>query len=233
MLYYNLQSSIVMNDNDLIDAGYSPDVPTLATFMIFPLHIEAPVYDTENEGIEPDGSPMPDNDKQGWFVQRMRVYSLVDYAKKNAKEVITSTRWGYETGGITLEDGSMVLTGLDDQNRIASAITGVQAAKTVGTPMTTVDFKGPSGWTTIPVEQLEAIASLVAHHVQACFTREKQLHELIDAAITVEAIRAIKIDAGWPQQIERDEDGYPIRPERPRPPMPEQSTDPLDPVPAA
>ncbi|MEG1584643.1 MAG: DUF4376 domain-containing protein [Anaerovorax sp.] len=221
MLYYDLKHTQILNDADLIDSGHSADdQAVLAETEIFPLTIEKPDYDAVNEGIEPDGNPQPDVDKPGWWVQRMKVYSLVEYFKATLKAQATERRWIHETGGIKFPDTSKppveipvdwpenrpkpqqpmvrINTTIDDQNRIATAIQGMADAK-----ITEVDFKAASGWLRLTREQLAEIAAMIAAHVQACFTKERALHEAIEAVQTMEELNALDVNMGWPGQAER------------------------------
>ena len=90
-------------------------------------------------------------------------------------------------------NGVQNLTGIEDQNRISSAIQGMQQAG-----LNEADFKAASGWIKLTLEELQQVASLIALHVQACFTQERALHETIENCRTIAELNAIDIDAGWP-----------------------------------
>ena len=64
--------------------------------------------------------------------------------------------------------------------------------------LTSVDFKAASGWVTLTLDQLVAVSTAIVRHVEACFSRERELHEAIEAAETEEALMGIDIHAGWP-----------------------------------
>ena len=112
----------------------------------------------------------------------------LDDAKQQLRERATQLRWQHETGGIDI-GGVRVLTGIEDQNRIASALIGAPA---------TLDFKAESGWVTLTLAELQGIAAAITAHVQACFTAERAHHEAIDALDTLEAAQAYDVEAGWP-----------------------------------
>ena len=112
----------------------------------------------------------------------------LDDAKQQLREQATALRWGHETGGTTV-GGVRVLTGIEDQNRIASVLIGAPA---------TLDFKAESGWVTLTLEQLQGIAAVIAAHVQACFSAERAHHEAIDALETLEEVQEYDIETGWP-----------------------------------
>lgn len=116
------------------------------------------------------------------------------------KAETTALRWQHETGGLTLPSGVRVATGIDDQNRITSVIANAQLAG-----VQSVDFKAASGWVTVTVQELQAIAAAIAVHVQACFTAERAHHEAIDALAAQyegEALQSALADYdrenGWP-----------------------------------
>lgn len=94
------------------------------------------------------------------------------------KDAITQKRWEVETGGITLTTGVRVATGIDDQNRITSVVANAERAG-----LEQVDFKAADGWAKVTLAELQAIATAVALHVQACFSAERAHHEAIDALV--------------------------------------------------
>ena len=108
--------------------------------------------------------------------------------KQQLRERATQLRWEHETGGINI-GGVRVLTGTEDQNRIASALIGAPA---------TLDFKAESGWVTLTLAELQGIAAAITAHVQACFSAERIHHEAIDALETLEEVQEYDIETGWP-----------------------------------
>lgn len=119
---------------------------------------------------------------------------------ESLKSEITALRWQKETGGLTLPSGVRVATGIDDQNRITSVIANAQIAG-----VEQVDFKAASGWVTVTVQELQAIAAAIAVHVQACFTAERVHHEAIDALAAQHegddlqaALASYDVQSGWP-----------------------------------
>lgn len=134
--------------------------------------------------IEPDENGLP----------RVKVPAALTVDQKRAALVsaVTAQRWEVETGGITLPGGTRVLTGKADQDRITSVIVNAQIAG-----IQSVDFKADSGWVSLSVEGVTAIAAAVAAHVQACFTAERAHHEAI-AALDAAGIDTYDINTGWP-----------------------------------
>lgn len=124
------------------------------------------------------------------------------------KEKITNKRWQIETGGLTLPSGVHVATGIDDQNRITSVIANAELAG-----VEVVDFKAASGWVSITVAELKAVAAAIALHVQRCFTAERAHHEAIDAIAAQHeadpeglqaALQAYDTEQGWSSSVTVD-----------------------------
>ncbi|QOQ84350.1 DUF4376 domain-containing protein [Comamonas thiooxydans] len=111
------------------------------------------------------------------------------------KEIVTAFRWEVETGGITLPGGIRVATGIDDQNRITTVVANARLAA-----LETVKFKAASGWVTLTLAEIEAVAATVALHVQQCFAAECAHHEAIDALV-------VQFD-GDPQGLQAALDAY-------------------------
>lgn len=107
--------------------------------------------------------------------------------RKVAKlQELAAARYAEETAGITL-GGSLIATGRGDQARINGAWAFTQA-----NPEATIRFKSASGWQNLTAAQIDAIATGVGSHVQACFAREGELADLVEAAETVEEVEAIQ-----------------------------------------
>lgn len=106
---------------------------------------------------------------------------------------VTALRWAKETGGLTLTNGVTVGTGTEDQNRITTVIANAQLAG-----VETVDFKAQSGWVTLTLADVQAIAAVIAMHVQACFSAERAHHEAIAKSDDAE-LDNYDITMGWPQ----------------------------------
>lgn len=109
------------------------------------------------------------------------------------KAIVTAFRWKVETGGITLATGVRVATGIDDQNRITSVVANAERAG-----LEEVDFKAAEGWAKVTLAELQAIATAVALHVQACFSAERAHHEAIDVIAQI----------ADPQERQSELDGY-------------------------
>ncbi|SCX53058.1 MULTISPECIES: DUF4376 domain-containing protein [unclassified Variovorax] len=120
----------------------------------------------------------------------------LDELRVTLTQKATARRWAVETGGITLPNGVKVLTGIDDQTRITSAIAGMEAE---GYP--SVDFKAASGWVELTLDELRALRGFVAGHVRACYSAERAHHTAIGAIATVAAAQGYDLTTGWPSPV--------------------------------
>lgn len=114
-----------------------------------------------------------------------------DDKRKALKAAAAKRRWEVEEGGITL-GGTTVATTKADQNRITSVLVNAGAAG-----IESVDFKAASGWVTLTLEQLQAIANAVAQHVQQCFSAERAHCSTIDG-LKGASLDTYDVNVGWP-----------------------------------
>ena len=197
MQYYDAANKTILSENDLSRRGLTDAV--LPALGIFPILEILPEFDGRYY------HPVPGEvaEEGGEYVRRHTAQPLpLAFVRAAKKEDATDLRWQRETGGISLPDGTRILTAVEDQNRIATAIQGMRDKG-----LTEVDFKAATGWVTLTLEQIVVIAGLVTAHVQACFSRERALHEAIDACADLNALNAIDLDAGWPGAPAPDDEG--------------------------
>ena len=121
----------------------------------------------------------------------------LERAKGELKVAATSQRWTVQTGGLTLPDGTKVLTADADLTRIDQAINNLTRYG-----IASIDFKSAGGWVTLTLDQLNAIGHAVTTFVQGCFTAERAHHAAIDAlADTLDAIDGYSVTANWPSNV--------------------------------
>ena len=192
MDYYSDREGRAYTEAELRLMGI-PDGEAHSALRLFPLRYVMPDYDAGLYTVEPDGDPFFDGQV---YVQKIyTVARPLEVARAEVKRRATAHRWAVETGGISVANYGRVLTSIEDQNRIATAIQGCTSAN-----IQEVDFKGADGWVSITREMLTQISVLIAEHVQLCFTRERELHEAADACTDVAMLAAINIEADWPGQ---------------------------------
>lgn len=109
-------------------------------------------------------------------------------------QAIRARRWLAEIGGTTV-NGIPIRTDEGSQNKISGAIALFDKDPTLAV----IDFEAqPNQWVALDAATMTAIGVAVGRHIQACFSRAKQLSDLAIAAIDAAALDAIDIEAGWP-----------------------------------
>ncbi|WP_417786773.1 DUF4376 domain-containing protein [Stutzerimonas xanthomarina] len=116
---------------------------------------------------------------QGWVVVP---------APTPTAEDIADRRWQAETAGITL-NGMHIDTGRDSQALITGAT--VQAMLD---PNYSLRWKTVAGFVDLTAEQIIGVATAARAHVQACFNREAELLDALDAGTFTPEM----LDQGWP-----------------------------------
>lgn len=151
-------------------------------------------FDAATHRMAETFSDTPDPERNR-IIRRWHVEPIpLDEVKAARKAVATDLRWRKETAGILI-NGMLVAT--DDRSK--TLILG-KRAQAQSNPAMVFRWKAASGdWVELTGAQIIAIADAVANHVQACFDREGELHDLIDAAgPDAAAVLAVDISTGWP-----------------------------------
>ena len=131
-------------------------------------------------------SELTPEDSIAWLASHRPTPTLAEL-KADAQSRLASRRWQAETGGMMF-NGTPVAT--DDRSK----------ALIYGARGRSVKFKTASGqFAPLSASETEALADAVADHVQACFDRESDLLDAINAAETVEELEAVDINTGWPE----------------------------------
>ncbi len=119
----------------------------------------------------------------------------IDTIKSTLKDELASIRYDHEIDGVIV-NGQTILTDRESQATIASAKLYSDA-----NPDKAISWKAASGWTALDNATITATAKAVGDYVQACFDREKELSEAIDAATTVDELIdvATQFSEGWPE----------------------------------
>lgn len=132
--------------------------------------------------------------EKGWYEQRwekvditltMTTEELESFnlsLKQKKLEQLAALRFEKETAGIEV-NGMSIKTDRESQ----ALINGAYVSTIINTDFT-VDWKCGNGWITLDATQIAGIATLVAQHVQSCFTREKELTEDIELNPEIEII---------------------------------------------
>lgn len=118
---------------------------------------------------------------------------LVADRKADLLAAIRATRWTHEQAGFTGPNGHVRA---DDatQGKITGAI---QLLSLTGGA--SLDWEvAPGFFATILAADVNAMGVAIGQHVQACFTRSRQLTEAVLAATSHAQLDAIDINTGWP-----------------------------------
>ena len=100
---------------------------------------------------------------------------------------IAAARYAAETGGCTV-DGVTIATDRGSQALLTAAVVTARLDPEFKTRWKCADGR----FVMLDAMQLRAIGDAVTAHVEACFAREAELIELIDAAQTPDELAAIK-----------------------------------------
>jgi len=172
---------ISLNEHNLVDGFYPLDYHgTLPTDKRL---IE--VTDTEKERVY---SIMPAYyDEADGIFKHWAPAPTLDSLKQRKKDEIAAARYDAETGGCTV-DGVTIATDRGSQALLTAAVVSAR-----------LDLEFKTRWkcangrfVTLDAMQLRAIGDAVIAHVEACFAREAELVEQIDAAQTTEDLDAIQ-----------------------------------------
>jgi hypothetical protein len=107
--------------------------------------------------------------------------------KAAKRDEIAAARYAAETGGCTV-DGVTIATDRGSQALLTAAVVTARLDPEFKTRWKCAD----GHFVTLDAMQLRAIGNAVIAHVEACFAREAELCELVDAAQTPEDLDAIK-----------------------------------------
>lgn len=108
-------------------------------------------------------------------------------------EALAARRYAAEEAGTTLPDGTVIATDRITQGKVTAAYIKAKEDPAYGV----ADWKIATGvFISLTGPEIIAIADAIEAHVQACFTRERELTDALMANLT--DIALVDIDAGWP-----------------------------------
>lgn len=147
--------------------------------------------------------------RDDWIIQEdcvVATYDVIDISiedlKRNRQYDVTQKRWDVMVGGVTLPNGVIVNSSIEDQNRITSIVAN---ASLVGlTDEDVVDFKASNGWASISIAQIKIIAGVIGQLVQTCYSVERGHFEAINELTTREDVLAYDINSNWPETSESE-----------------------------
>lgn len=132
----------------------------------------------------------------GGVPMRAGIYEDLTLAERQAvfQNQVRQARWQHEQGGFTTPAGR---ARSDDATQ--SKITGALVMFDTDPDLKTLDWElAPGVWASATQADVAAMGVLVGQHVQACFTRSRQLCEAAQAATKHADLTALDLTAGWP-----------------------------------
>lgn len=118
-------------------------------------------------------------------IVKLDTLSLDDY-KKLKYEELAAKRYEHEVGGIYLGTSKI------DTSRSSQAILTAAYISIKNGLIPSVDWKDADGtWNTLGLAEIEAVSTAVSTHVQAAFTKEKDLMTLVAAATSKPEVDSI------------------------------------------
>lgn len=111
----------------------------------------------------------------------------LDVVKPKAKARVREWRWNKSIGGTTLPNGASLATDETTRSVIHQAITLID----LGLKSEPFNYSVPGGYAELTRADLIGMAAVSSAFVQACFDAGKALEEQIDAAGSIDEIRAI------------------------------------------
>lgn len=157
---------------------------------MLPVEVSDPDFDPATQ-IKTGPEIVVQKDK---VVERYTVASKsLDDRKTEMQAAIRAKRWEIETGGISF-GGATIRTDEVSQAKLNGAVALFDKDPT----LTGIDWEAAPGvWTQVSKDAVTAIGIAVGRHVQACFSRSRELSEAVAAAKSHQALSAINIADGW------------------------------------
>ena len=143
----------------------------------------SPTGNPEAWEVKPDGYLTPGE----WAALHPPPAPTFNERKAAKRDEIAAARYAAEAGGCTV-DGVTIATDRGSQSLLTAAVVTARLDPEFSTRWKCADGR----FVTLDAMQLRAIGDAVIEHVEACFAREAELVELIDAAQTDEDLAAIK-----------------------------------------
>lgn len=126
------------------------------------------------------------------FISNTDIYNrFVNDIKSNKIRELADLRYNKEVSGVDV-NGLIIKTDRDSQATLTGAYVAVQQ-----NPNLLIDWKSETGWIQIDKTTVEALCTAVTAHVQGCFTREKQIAEIINGITNASDVVNFDIAEAW------------------------------------
>lgn len=116
----------------------------------------------------------------------------IDEIKKEMKSSLANIRYEKEISGTETTDGTKVLTNRESQASINSIYNAL-----ANSVISSTQWKTPTGWVEVTTTEMLPIVTALNEHVSKSFGAEQTVSSAIDAALTVDDLRAINLLADF------------------------------------
>jgi hypothetical protein len=117
---------------------------------------------------------------------------FLENEKNKLKDQVANIRWQMETGGVLLEDGTLIHTDRESQSKLAEAMVLSQFSQNMS-----LRWKCSGKWIAVDRDMLIALSIKVGDWVQKCFSNESIHWDRIDALKTTDDLIGYRVDALW------------------------------------
>jgi hypothetical protein len=150
----------------------------------------------EPESIDPLADPRPVDEWELHTDHVLKTYAPLAprYARARLRDKVATLRWRVETGGVVAAD-QVTHTDATSQAKILGAFVAQQQGWIAAEGL---NWKRGGVFARSTPSDIQAMAQMVFGFVQACYDREAELLAQIDAALDLDALRAIDVTTGWP-----------------------------------
>ena len=192
MLYYNSTETkrytVNMMKRKMVDFS------NLAAANYYSLGMSKPAgYDSTFDVAVDNGNL--DSGGNNWYIDWTVSDRDLAEAKLTILERLAAYRYSNEENGITyLTNG--ISTDRESMGMINTAYT-----KVCEDGAATIDFRTNDGWVNYTAAQMKTLAADATSFIQTCFTAEKDVDVLVNAAVDITALRAIDINNEFDTRI--------------------------------
>lgn len=168
------------------------DVLIWNDILIVPVIDNTPLYDSHYQDLQ---GPTYIINNHEVSINYTVVSKSLDLLKNSLKASVIQLRDVKESSGIAL-NGNLVSTSEASQVKLASA----KAYFDIDTEATSIDWNLPSGdFINLTKNDVIGMGIAIGRYIAGCSTTAKNIISQINATTTVEELKVINIDTGWPE----------------------------------
>jgi hypothetical protein len=182
--------------SELDDLGIDYDLPKVAPVGLLQINENAAIYEVHSL-VEPSYNPLYEHlggpfwafetgQAKGWYNVREHNIELV---RSNLKGIAAAERYRKEVSGTSLS-----INGIAHNLDTSREGRALLAQKLLGMPEDSlVQWKHNSGWVQISKTDVQEFIIAIDSHIQDAFNWEKAVNDEIEAATSIESLKAIEI----------------------------------------